>query len=186
MARHGKSKRLRQKSAQWRKRIKPRIFPKQIKSSFTVKRQRAGISNAQLERGLRVLSETKDINLAARSIHVSPERFKRAAKRRRAIRKLRRLWIIVKRLPRRMPIFSGGKQLAITVNNKSASLIASYLSAVGWFLRTNDPKFLAKFVGRSVKDVSGKIHVFETNPNVLYRLSSAGGEPFEQVYRIVL
>ena len=150
------------------------------------KRRRPIISSAKLERGLRVLNETKDINLAARSIHASPEKFKRAAKRRRAIRKLRRLWIVVKRLPRRMPIFTGGKQLAITVNNKSASLIASYLSAVGRFLKTNDPKFLAKFVGRHVKDVNGKIYVFETNPNTLYRLSSAGGEPFEEIYRIVL
>ena len=147
---------------------------------------RLRISDARLERGLRVLSETKNIAQAARSIRVSEERFKRAAKRKAAIRKRKGVWTVVRRLPRKMPIFSGGRQLAITVNSKSASLIARYMSAVGKFLKSNDPKFLAEFKGVSVKDASGKVHPFETDPNTLYRLSSAGGEPFEEMYRIVL
>jgi hypothetical protein len=85
-----------------------------------------------------------------------------------------------------MPIFSGGKSLAITVTSKSASLIGRYMSAVGQFLKTNNPEFLAEFKDRSVKDASGKLHQFETNPNALYRLASAGGEPFEDIYRIVI
>ncbi|MGA8611668.1 MAG: hypothetical protein WB760_08090 [Xanthobacteraceae bacterium] len=60
------------------------------------------------------------------------------------------------------------------------------MSAVGQFLKTNDPKFLAEFKGTSVKDASGKVHQFEADPNTLYRLSSAGGEPFEEIYRIVI
>jgi hypothetical protein len=150
------------------------------------KHSRPGISDARLERGLRVLSETKDIAQAARSIRVSEERFKRAARRKAAIRKRKGFWTIVRRLPRKMPTFSSGRQLAITVNSKSASVIARYMSAVGQFLKTNDPKFLAEFKGASVKDASGKVHPFETDPNTLYRLSSAGGEPFEEIYRIVI
>lgn len=136
------------------------------------------ISDARLERGLRVLSETKNINTAARSVRTSMERFKRAALRKGTIRKQGLQWIVARRLPRKMPIFSGGRQLAITVNNKSASLIGRHNSAVAQFLRSNDPKYLAEFKGRSVKDVRGKIYEFETDPNSLYRLSSAGGEPF--------
>ncbi len=147
--------------------------------------RRPGISDARLERGLGVLRETKDIKAAARAIRVSVDRFKRAAKRRNLIRRQERNWIVVRRLRRKMPIFTDGKQLAITANSKSASLIGRYMSAVGQFLKTNNPKFLAEFKGRSVKDVSGKVYQFETDPNVLYRLSSAGGEPFEEVYRIV-
>jgi len=60
------------------------------------------------------------------------------------------------------------------------------MAAVGQFLKTNDPKYLAEFKGRSVKDVKGSIFQFETDPNVLYRLSSAGNEPFEEIYRIVI
>ncbi len=155
-------------------------------SKRTIKKRRSGIGDARLERGLRVLSETKDINAAARAIHVSIERFKRAAKRKNTIRRRQRNWTVVRSLPRKMPIFSGGKQLAITVRTRSASLIGRYMSAVRQFLRTNDPKYLADFRGRGVKDVNGKVHEFETDPNVLYRLSSAGGEPFEEIYRIVL
>jgi hypothetical protein len=151
-----------------------------------IKSRRRGVSDARLECGLRVLSETKDITIAARAIHVSTDRFKLAAKRKAAIRNRNGFWTVVRRLRRKMPIFSGCKQLAITVNSKSASLIGRYMSAVRQFLSTNDPKFLAEFKGQSVKDVRGKIYKFETDPNVLYRLSSAGGEPFEEMYRIVL
>ena len=76
--------------------------------------------------------------------------------------------------------------MAITVRSRNASLIGRYNSAVGQFLRTNNPDVLAEFGGRAVKDINGKTHPFETNPNTLYRLSSAGTEPFEEIYRIVL
>lgn len=149
-------------------------------------RRRPIISGARLERGLRVLSETKDINAAARAIRVSVERFKQAASRKATIRKQNNFWIVARRLPRRMPIFTDGRLLAIAVRSRSASLIGRYMSAVGNFLDTNDPKYLAEYVGRSVKDTRGKSYEFETDPNALYRLSSAGGEPFEEIYRIVL
>ncbi len=161
--------------------------PKQTKSRSTARnRKKQRISDTRLERGLRILSETKDIATAARAIRVSVEHFKRAAKRRNAIRRHERNWIVVRRLQRKMPIFTGGKQLAVRVRSTSASLIGRYMAAVGQFLKTNNPKFLAEFKGRSVKDVSGKVYQFETDPNVLYRLSSAGGEPFEEIYRIVI
>jgi hypothetical protein len=149
-------------------------------------RTKPGISDARLERGLRVLNETRDIAQAARSIRVSEERFKRAARRKAAIRKRKGFWTVVRRLPRKMPIFSGGKSLTITVKSKSASLVGRYMSAVGQFLKSNDPKHLAEFQGAGAKDASGKVHPFETDPNTLYRLSSAGGEPFEEMYRIVI
>jgi hypothetical protein len=150
------------------------------------KRRQALGSVAKLERGLKVLSQTGDVSTASRAIRISPEKFKRAAQRKGLIRKRKGRWMVVAALPRRMAIFTDGKQLAITVRSKTASLIGKYNSAVGQFLRTNNPAVLAKFKGRAVKDTRGKIYPFETNPNALYRLSSAGGEPFEDVYRIVL
>ena len=173
------------KKTRKRSRRRPRVQYKRIqKNGVVIKRPR--ISNVRLERGLRILSETNDITTAARAIRVSPERFKQAAKREGAIRRRRGRWNVVRRLRRQMPIFTDGKQLAITVHSKAASVIARYNSAVGKFLGTNKPDILAEFVGRSVKDISGKIYTFETDPNALYRLSSAGGEPFEEIYRIVL
>ena len=157
-----------------------------LSSPRKIKNRRLGISNPRLERALRVYSRTKDINAAARSIRVSVDRLKRAAIRKVATRKRRRTLAMVRRLPRKMPVFTNGKIVAVTVKSRSASLIGRYMSAVAQFLKTNDPKFLTEFTGRNVKDVSGKIHEFETNPNVLYRLSSAGNEPFEDIYRIVI
>lgn len=164
-----------------------RSYKGKLKSNRTAhKGRRPGISEPRLERGLRVLSETKDIKAAARAIRVSLERFQRAAKRRKAIQKRNGFWVVVGRLPRKMPIFSAGRQLAITVRSSGASTIGRYMAAVGQFLQTNDPKILTEFTGRGVKDVRGKSFQFETDPNVLYRLSSAGGEPFEEMYRIVI
>ncbi len=149
-------------------------------------RSKARIGDGRIERALRVYSDTKDLAAAARSIHVSPKRFRRALERKFKTKNQARLWAASRRLPRTMPIFSGGRQLAITVRAKSASLIGEYMSAVGQFLRTNDPKVLAEFKGLGVKDANGKVHPFEANPNTLYRLSSASGEPFEEIYRIVV
>jgi hypothetical protein len=85
-----------------------------------------------------------------------------------------------------MPMFSYGRQVIVRVKSRSASQIGRYMAAVRIFLNTNDPAGLANYSKRSVKDAAGKLHPFETNPNTLYRLSSAGGEPFEEVYRIVI
>lgn len=172
--------------AQARRKTRPhRIRQPRIKPNR--RRRRKLISDVRLEQALRVYSRTKDIDAAARSIRVSRQTLERAAiKRLLRHKRPSRLRVAIRRLPRRMPIFSGGKQLAITVNSKSAAMIGRYNSAVRQFLGTNDPKFLAEFKGRGVKDARGKLHPFETDPNTLYRLSSAGSEPFEEIYRIVL
>jgi hypothetical protein len=165
-----------------KRRFKGRSRPRPIIRS----RRGTRISDARLARGLQILRETSDITTAARAIRVPVESFKRAAKRKNVIRRRKHQWTVARRLPRRMPIFSNGRQLAITVRSRSAALIGRYMSAVAQFLKTNDPKLLAEFRRRGVKDVRDKVHQFETDPNVLYRLSSAGGEPFEEIYRIVL
>ena len=160
---------------------------KKPKSGFLIrKHRRPAISDAKLERGLRVLNETDDPKAAAHAIRVSPEKFKRAAKRKNAIRKRKGRWMVAARLPRRIAIFTDGKQLAITVRSKTASLIGRYNSAVGQFLRTNNPDVLAEFAGRVVKDIHGKSYPLTTEPNVLYRLSSTGAESFTEIYRLVL
>jgi hypothetical protein len=156
------------------------------KRSFFRRKRQPQISDARLERGLRVLSATNDIAAAARSIHVSIERFKRAARTKNAIRKVKGQWTVARRFSRQIPIFSDGKLLSLTVSSKSAKFAGEFMFAAGQFFKTNDPQHLAGFKGRGVKDTSGKFHEFETDPNTLYRLSSAGGEPFEEFYRIIL
>ena len=59
-------------------------------------------------------------------------------------------------------------------------------AAVKDFLEFNEISHLEPFVGVSIRDISGKHHLLETRPNVLYRLANAGGEAFETIYRLVI
>jgi hypothetical protein len=127
------------------------------------------------------------LSAAARSLGVAPERLRRYVAQTGVVEKRGRRWVVLNDArPRRMQVYSEGKLRVITVPGyEPAARIGRYLSAVGQFLETNDPAHLAPFVGESVTDVKGREYVFETRPNVLYRLSELGAETFEQVYRII-
>ena len=142
----------------------------------------------RLEHGLKEMRSGTSLTASAGSIGVSPERLKRYLLGADLLEKKRGRWVALKdeRL-RTMPVISRGEEITITVaDRRTASRIGRYLAAVGRFLDTNDFAELAPFVGKSVKDITGKRHPFETRPNVLRRLNAAGTEPFEQVYRIVM
>ncbi len=152
-----------------------------------VRKTPAPIDDKRLQRALRVLRQDKNISAAAKAAQISPERLRQVAASKGAITKHKRRWIVNPDLPRRMPMYSQGRQIAVIVGDlPSASLIGRYMSAVGNLLKSNDRKWLQPFIGQSVTDISNKTYPFETNPNALYRLASAGGETFEQVYRIVV
>ena len=142
----------------------------------------------ELETGLRELRWGKSLTASAREIGVSPERLRRYLKNAGVIRKRKGRWIAAEDFrPRQMLIYSEGEARTITVADyESASLIGRYMSAVGQFLNSNDPDFLTPFEGEFVTDIQGRTYLFETRPNVLYRLSAAETETFEQIYRIVV
>jgi len=134
-----------------------------------------------------VLRQEKSLTAAARAAKVSPERLRRYASERHIIERLGQRWTVRHELPRRMSLFSRGRLVQVVVSDfDAASKIGRYMSAVGEFLRTNEPSGLREFEGVSVVDVSGKTHAFETRPNALYRLASAHDEGFEHIYRIVV
>jgi len=86
-----------------------------------------------------------------------------------------------------MLVYSKGEEYSIIVGHmRHASRIGRYMSAVSKFLRSNDPAHLKPFIGKTVTDENGKIYIFETNPNALYRIAASGGETFEQIYRIII
>lgn len=145
------------------------------------------IGDAALQLSLRELRAGKTLTEAARLIHVSPERLRNQAKAQGAIRRKGRRWVVRDSLPRRMLIYTGGTAIPITVGKmRQASSVGRYMAAVSKFLRTNDLASLKPFIGKSVTDIDGKKHPFETNPNTLYRISASGTESFEQVYRIII
>jgi hypothetical protein len=142
----------------------------------------------RLEMGLREMRGGRSLKSSAKSIHVSPERLRTYVQETGVVRKERGRWVVGEdhRL-RELPVYSGGKAYRITVPDyESSALVASYMSAVGQFLRTNDRSHLAPYVGKWVTDVRGVLYVFETRPNVLYRLHAAGVESFPEVYRLVV
>lgn len=181
------ARRIAQAQAKGLSRTQARGHPRPGEPTSPMGRRGKPIEGERLQRALRLLRQRKSLSAAARSVHVSPERLKRAAAEKSAITKQRRRWIVNPELPRRMPMYSRGREILITVGDQaSASLIGRYMSAVARFLARGNRELLQTFVGQFVTDIGGKRHDFEINPNTLHRLSSAGGDVFEQLYRIVL
>ena len=168
-------------------RSQARGHPKPGEGALIVRKRRVPLDDERLQRALRVLRQDRNLSAAAKAARISPERLRQVAASKGAITKQKRRWVVNPALPRRMPIYSQGRQIAVTVGGlSSASLIGRYMSAVGNLFKSNDRKWLQPFIGQSVADISGKAYPFETNPNALYRLASTGGDSFEQVYRIVV
>jgi hypothetical protein len=141
----------------------------------------------RLELGVHQMRSGASLSRASKSIGVAPERLKKYLDEAKVGKKQGRQWIIgTDRRKREMPIFSAGQIQEITLKNyKDSQPVGRYMEAVKKFLSTNDESVLKDFIGKSVVDVKGKRHIFETRPNVLYRLSASQKEPFEEVYRIV-
>lgn len=141
----------------------------------------------QLEAGLREIRLGKTLTESARAAHVSPERLRHYLARSGIAGKQGRRWIIGADTRRRsMLLYSDGDAVTVTVAPEETERIGRYTSAVGQFLSSNDPAFLAPFAGQSVIDAAGASHPFETDPNALYRLAETGGDSFEDIYRIVV
>src|SRR5215207_11040234 len=141
----------------------------------------------RLEMGLKEMRKGKSLKAAARSAHVAPERLRNYAQGTGVVHKERRRWVVKDdHRPRQVQVFSGGRAHEVTVAGYAeAELVGRYMAAVREFLRTNDASNLRPFVGEWVADTSGRPYLFETRPNILYRLHASGIEPFEQIYRIV-
>lgn len=142
----------------------------------------------RLELGLKALRNGQSLTEAAHSIRVSRERLSHYLSQSGVVEKHQGRWRVRQDdRVRELSIFSQGKQKLIRVRGfETAAEIGRYMAAVGRFLETNDLGYLKPFQGISVTEVTGKSHLLETRPNVLYRLDQAGGASFEQVYRIVV
>ena len=151
------------------------------------KRTPAPLDGHRLQVALKELRRGRGLTATARSIGVSPERLRHHVSSKNLAEKHKGRWVTREGLPRRMRIYSRGRDPVITLGDfKTASQVGRFMAAVGRFLRSNDISHLNAFVGRSVTDIAGKNRPFETRPNVLYQLASSGTEPFEEVYRIIV
>jgi hypothetical protein len=168
-------------------RSQARGHPKASEAAVSVRRLPKPIEDDRLQLALKVLRQEKSLTTAAREAKISPERLRRYAAEKSIIERQGRRWVVRHELPRRMLLFSDARAVQVVVGDfASASKVGRFMSAVSAFLRTNNPAGLREFEGMSVGDISGKIHVFETRPNTLYRLASAHDQSFEHIYRIVI
>jgi len=167
-------------------RSQARGHPRGKEKAISRRGESTGLSLDQWQQALKSLRTEKSLARAARAANISPERFKREAAG-KAIIKRKGHWVVRFDLPRRMLLYSDGRAVVVTVGTfDQASLIGRYNAAVRNFLRSNNPKYLEPFVGRSVTDITGASHNFDTNKNNLYRLSHAGEDDFSQIYRLVV
>lgn len=139
-----------------------------------------------LERGIKHLRSGESLTQAAKLAGVSTERLRAYIAQTGIAKKKGRSWIVDddQRI-RRMQALTTAGRVKLQLAFDEASLNGSHESAVGRFLEDNDTTHLKPFRGQSITDIDGKRHIFETRPNVLYRLANSGGESFEQVYRII-
>jgi hypothetical protein len=151
-------------------------------------RARPAKFDLRLEAGLKALRQGKSLTATARAQKVSPERFRNYVKGLPFVEKRHGRFVVgTDPRRRRVRFYSNGRPVTTIVQGYQPALLAgTYWDAVGEFLGTNDPDYLAPFIGAQITDVRGRTYTLETRPNVLYRLAREGGETFEQVYRIVV
>ena len=145
-------------------------------------------SDRKLLEGLRALRETGNLSEASQRAKVAPERLRRFIQGLDFVEKRGgRYFVGEDRLIRSVTFYSDGRQITTGVRGyEEARRVGLYWEAVGEFLKTNDPAHLAPFVGVEVTNFLGHRYTLETRPNVVYRLNAAGGDTFEQVYKIVV
>jgi hypothetical protein len=136
-----------------------------------------------LEDALRLMRKGVSQKEAAKQAGVSAETLRRFQKANTTSRREGRRWVIVDTRPVSVVMATRGKMRSVTVSHDAASDISRHWIAINHFLETNSPTHLAAFVGKRVRDSKGVFHPFETRPNVLRKLDSAGELSFIDIYR---
>ena len=143
-------------------------------------------SDPALEKALRYLRFTNNQKRAAQGAGVSVKRFRRFLQRSKVAKFKGRRWHFNDRRRRKIvAITTTGERELIVRGFEPASWAMSHRNAVREFRDTGDISLLKPFEGVSITDNRGKNHDLEARPNVLYRLAATGGEPYEQIYKLL-
>jgi hypothetical protein len=136
-----------------------------------------------LEDALKLIKKGVSQKEAAKQAGVSAETLRRFQKLNTTSQRVGRRWVIVDTRPVSVVMATRGKMRSVTVSHDAASDISRHWIAINHFLETNSPTHLAAFVGKGLRDSKGVFHPFETRPNVLRKLDSAGELSFIDIYR---
>jgi hypothetical protein len=113
---------------------------------------------------------------------VSPETLRRFQKLNTTSVKVGRRWIISDIRPVTVVMATRGKMRDVTVTHDASSDISRHWIAINKFLESNDASHLRPYIGKGLRDSEGAFHPYETRPNVLRRLDSAGELSFVEIY----
>ena len=161
--------------------LKPEPVYKRPWSELTNKERRLREKSLDV---LRKVRNGQSLTSASKELHIRPET---VIKNTGAFKKVKGKWIAKSqdRISRTMSIYENGQQEWIEVSDsRTASRIGKYNSAVNEFLRNDDIKVLKPFK-KPFKDINGKLHHFETDPDKLYEIAEQQEEPeFWEIYKI--
>jgi hypothetical protein len=136
-----------------------------------------------LEKAMKLMKAGVSQKEAARQAGVSAETLRRFQKANTTSQRKGRSWHISDLRPVPVRMATRGKMRTVTVPHDTASDISRHWTAINHFLDTNNPTHLAAFVGKGLRGSNGVFHPFETRPNVLWKLDSAGELNFVDIYR---
>jgi hypothetical protein len=136
-----------------------------------------------LEKALKLMKQGATQKQAAKSVGVSTETLRRFQRQNTTSRREGRRWVVVDERPVTVVMATRGKSHDVTVTHDAASDIGRHWVAINKFLESNDPAHLEPFVGSGLRDSRRRFHPFETRPNVLRKLDSAGELSFVELYR---
>jgi hypothetical protein len=137
----------------------------------------------RLEKALKLMKQGATQKQAAKAAGVSAETLRRFQRQNTTSRREGRRWVISDIRPVTVLMATRGKLRDVTVTHDAASDIGRHWVAINKFLETNNPAHLEAFVGLGLRDSQARFHPFETRPNVLRKLDSAGELSFVELYR---
>jgi hypothetical protein len=137
------------------------------------------------EEALRMMQMGIPLRRSAKIYGISEQHLRRYAKENAGAKRVGARWVFDDRRPRRFPVYSEGQLKTVLLSPDEASLAGAFMQAARQFLPSGDTSILAPYEGRGVTDVAGRFHPFETDPNRLYELDSAGELNFPEFYRII-
>ncbi|CAM3066660.1 DNA binding HTH domain-containing protein [Sphingomonas antarctica] len=148
--------------------------------------RQSGVIDDKLEAALREFRRIGNRELAAKSVNVAPERFRRFLRETVEVVGRGASLKITDNRHREMTVYTRGEARELRLPDfDQASLNGRHLAAVGEFIRTNEIELLAPFAGREVTDAKGKRHPLETDPNALHRIAASGEGVFHEIYRLI-
>ena len=137
------------------------------------------------EAAIRMMKAGMPLRHSAKSLGLSEQYLRRYVKENAGASRAGKRWVFDDQRARLFPVYSETKLKTLALAPEQASLASLFMHAVRQFLVSGDASFLVPYEGQGVADVHGRFNRFETDPNRLYELDSAGELNFPEFYRII-